>query len=63
MADFKDPENTLLMETSQGDVVIELLPDLSTKAIVNASRNLLVKAFTMVLCIPPGTRRVYGAGW
>ncbi len=29
MADIKDPENTLLMETSQGAVVIELLPDLA----------------------------------
>jgi cyclophilin family peptidyl-prolyl cis-trans isomerase len=29
MADFKDPENTLLMETSHGPVVIELLPDVA----------------------------------
>ncbi len=29
MVDIKDPENTLLMETSQGAVVIELLPDLA----------------------------------
>ena len=29
MADIKDPENTLLMETSQGAVVIECLPDLA----------------------------------
>lgn len=29
MADYKDPENTLLIETSKGDVVIELLPDLA----------------------------------
>ncbi len=27
MADYKDPENTLIMETSQGTVVIECLPD------------------------------------
>ncbi len=27
MADYKDPENTLLMETSQGMVVIECMPD------------------------------------
>jgi cyclophilin family peptidyl-prolyl cis-trans isomerase len=31
VADIKDPENTLLMETSQGAVVIELLPDLAPK--------------------------------
>ena len=29
MADYKDPENTLVMESSQGQVVIELLPDLA----------------------------------
>lgn len=31
MADIKDPENTLLMETSQGSVVIALRPDLAPK--------------------------------
>lgn len=29
MADIKDPENTLLMETSQGSIVIEMKPDLA----------------------------------
>lgn len=29
MADIKDPENTLLMETSKGPVVIEMKPDLA----------------------------------
>lgn len=29
MADIKDPENTLLLETTQGNVVIELRPDLA----------------------------------
>lgn len=29
MANYENPENILLMETSQGDVVIELLPDLA----------------------------------
>jgi peptidylprolyl isomerase len=29
MAEIKDPENTLLMETSKGPVVIELRPDLA----------------------------------
>jgi peptidylprolyl isomerase len=29
MADIKDPENTLLMETSKGPVTIELRPDLA----------------------------------
>ena len=29
MADIKDPENTLLMETTKGNVVIEMLPDLA----------------------------------
>ncbi len=31
MSDIKDPENTLLMETSQGSVVIQLRPDLAPK--------------------------------
>ncbi|MGI9421975.1 MAG: peptidylprolyl isomerase [Hyphomicrobiaceae bacterium] len=31
MADIKDPENTLLLETTQGQVVIELRPDLAPK--------------------------------
>ena len=29
MAEIKDAENTLVMETTQGRVVIELLPDLA----------------------------------
>jgi peptidylprolyl isomerase len=29
MADYKDPENTLVIETTQGKVVIELRPDLA----------------------------------
>lgn len=29
MAEIKDPENTILMETTKGNVVIELLPDLA----------------------------------
>ncbi len=31
MADIKDPENTILMETTKGDVVIELRPDLAPR--------------------------------
>ena len=29
MADVKDPENTLIMETTHGTTVIELRPDLA----------------------------------
>ncbi|MCB1464232.1 MAG: peptidylprolyl isomerase, partial [Nitratireductor sp.] len=29
MTEFKDPENTLVMETTKGKVVIELRPDLA----------------------------------
>ena len=29
MAEIKDPENTLIMDTTQGQVTIELLPDLA----------------------------------
>ena len=31
MADIKDPENALLLETTQGRIVIELRPDLAPK--------------------------------
>jgi peptidylprolyl isomerase len=31
VADYKDPENTLIIETSKGPVVIELRPDLAPK--------------------------------
>jgi peptidylprolyl isomerase len=31
LADYKDPENTLVVETSKGPVVIELRPDLAPK--------------------------------
>ena len=31
MADYKDPENTLVMETSKGTVVIECMPDKAPK--------------------------------
>ncbi len=31
MADIKDPENTLIIETTQGRVVIEMRPDLAPK--------------------------------
>ena len=29
MAEIKDPENTIIMETTKGKVVIQLLPDLA----------------------------------
>ena len=29
MAEIKDPENTIVMETTKGRVVIQLLPDLA----------------------------------
>lgn len=31
MADIKDPENAIILETTKGKVVIELLPDLAPK--------------------------------
>ena len=31
MAEIKDPENTLVMETTKGKVVIELFPDLAPR--------------------------------
>ncbi len=29
MADIKDPENTIIMDTTKGEVIIELLPDVA----------------------------------
>lgn len=29
MSDYKDPENTIIMDTTKGEVVIELLPDVA----------------------------------
>jgi peptidylprolyl isomerase len=31
MAEIKDPENTLLMETSKGEVIVEMRPDLAPR--------------------------------
>jgi len=31
MADYKDPENTLVLETTKGEVVIELKPEIAPK--------------------------------
>ena len=31
MAEFKDPENTIVIELKDGPVVIELLPDVAPK--------------------------------
>ncbi len=31
MADIKDPENTIIIELKDGNVVIELLPDVAPK--------------------------------
>ena len=33
MAEYKDPENTILMELKDGTVVIELLPDIAPKSL------------------------------
>ncbi len=44
MADIKDPENTILMETSKGSVVIELRPDLAPNH-VNRIKELAREGF------------------
>ena len=44
MADYKDPENTLIMETSKGSVVIECLPDLASDH-VNHIKELVREGF------------------
>ena len=33
MADIKDPENTVIIELKDGDVTIELLPDVAPKQV------------------------------
>ena len=38
MADIKDPENTLLLETSKGPVVIEMRPDLAPGHVAQIKR-------------------------
>jgi cyclophilin family peptidyl-prolyl cis-trans isomerase len=38
MATYKDPENTLVIETTKGDVVIEMRPDLAPKHVEHIKR-------------------------
>jgi peptidylprolyl isomerase len=38
MADYKDPENTLLVETTKGPVVIELRPDLAPNHVAHIKK-------------------------
>ncbi|MEO6395826.1 MAG: peptidylprolyl isomerase [Devosia sp.] len=38
MAEFKDPENTLLIETTHGEVVIEMRPDLAPNHVAHIKK-------------------------
>jgi cyclophilin family peptidyl-prolyl cis-trans isomerase len=38
MADYKDPENTLVIETTKGNVVIEMRPDLAPNHVAHIKR-------------------------
>ena len=38
MADYKDPENTLIIETTKGRVVIEMRPDLAPNHVAHIKR-------------------------
>jgi peptidylprolyl isomerase len=38
MADFKDPENTLVLETTKGRVVIEMRPDLAPNHVAHIKK-------------------------
>ena len=38
MADIKDPENTLVMETTKGTVVIEMRPDLAPNHVAHIKK-------------------------
>ena len=38
MADYKDPENTLLIETTKGSIVIEMRPDLAPNHVAHIKK-------------------------
>ena len=49
MAEIKDPENTLLMETTKGKVVIELFPDLAPGHVARIKELAREKAYDGVV--------------
>lgn len=49
MAEIKDPENTLILETTKGKVVIELLPDLAPKHVERIKELAREKAYDGVV--------------
>ena len=54
-----DPENTLIMETTKGRVVIELRPDLAPGH-VERIKTLARKGFYDGVVVPPRDRRLHG---
>ena len=60
MAEYKDPENTLVIETSKGPVVIELRPDLAPKhvdRIKTLARENFMTASCFIASFPVSWRR------
>ncbi|TWG95482.1 peptidyl-prolyl cis-trans isomerase B (cyclophilin B) [Mesorhizobium sp. J18] len=49
MAEIKDPENTLILETTKGKVVIEMLPDLAPKHVERIKELAREKAYDGVV--------------
>ena len=60
MAAIKDPENTLIIETTKGHVVIELRPDLAPKH-VERIKQLAREGFYDGIVVPPRDRGLHGA--
>ena len=60
MAEIKDAENTLLMETSQGSIVIEMKPDLAPGH-VSRIKELVREGFYDGIVFQPRDRWLHGA--
>ncbi len=58
MAEIKDPENTIIMETTKGKVVIQLLPDLAPGHVARIKELAREGAMT-ARRLPPRDRRLH----
>ena len=59
MAEIKDPENTIIMTLKDGEVVIELLPDVAPKHVERMKTLARAKAYDNVV-LSPRDRRLHG---
>ena len=60
MAEIKDPENAIVMKTTKGKVVIELLPDLAPGHVARIKELTREGAYDGVV-FHPRDRRLHGA--